>query len=95
MDQERFIVRADDLGELVAEYAGSSWERVREAVLEVMEEDHFGEDLHITRPEDLVAYGYRQGVGHVIMALVAGEARFELKRPAKANRRRKKTAREE
>jgi hypothetical protein len=95
MTGDRFIVRADNVGDLISEYTTISWACARESVLELMAEEYPSDGPQATVPEDLVEFGYRQGVGHVLMALMAGEARFELTAPPKPARRRKKTVREE
>jgi hypothetical protein len=95
MARDRFIVRTDNVGDLISEYTTTSWASVRESVLELMAEEYLSEDPQTVAPEDLVEFGYRQGVGHVLMALMAGEARFEFTAPAKPARRRKKNVREE
>jgi hypothetical protein len=95
MATDRFIVRTDNVGDLISEYTTISWACARESVLELMAEEYLSDDPQAATPEDLVEFGYRQGVGHMLMALMAGEARFELTAPPKPVRRRKKTTREE
>ncbi|MCL5279986.1 MAG: hypothetical protein M1376_08785 [Planctomycetes bacterium] len=102
MGDEMRIWRSDDLGTLISEYADASWQAVGEAVLEVLHETIGPEELAEMTPEELVHWGYAQGAGHLIMALLAREVRLDLiptqKRVRKMRRprgRRPNTARED
>jgi hypothetical protein len=78
MGDEMQIWRSDDLGTLIREYTDASWQAVGEAVLEVLHEKMSPEKLVEMTPEELVQWGYAQGVGHLIMALLAREVRLGL-----------------
>ncbi len=78
MGDEMRIWRSDDLGTLISEYADASWQAIGEAILEVLHETIGPEELAEMTPEELVHWGYAQGAGHLIMALLAREVRLEL-----------------
>jgi hypothetical protein len=81
MKDELYILRSDDLGALIREYADHSWQSVGEAVLEVLQETLDPQDAAALTPQEWVYQGYVQGVGHLIMALLAQEVRLELTDP--------------
>ncbi|MCL5282851.1 MAG: hypothetical protein M1376_23450 [Planctomycetes bacterium] len=102
MGDEMRIWRSDDLGALINEYTDASWQVVGEAVLEVLHETVGPEELAEMTPEELVQWGYAQGAGHLIMAMLAREVRLDLipgrERVQKTRRpgsRRPNTARED
>jgi hypothetical protein len=78
MGEEMRIWRSDDLGTLISEYTDASWQAVGEAVLQVLHETTGPEELAEMTPEELVHWGYAQGAGHLIMALLAREVRLDL-----------------
>jgi hypothetical protein len=78
MGDEMQIWRSDDLGTLIREYTDASWQAVGEAVLQVLHETISPEELAEMTPEELVHWGYGQGVGHLVMTLLAHEARLDL-----------------
>ncbi len=78
MGDEMRIWRSDDSGTLISEYAGASWQAVGEAILQVLHETIGPEELAEMTPEELVHWGYAQGAGHLIMALLAREVRLDL-----------------
>ncbi len=78
MGDEMRIWRSDDLGTLISEYTDASWQAVGEAVLQVLDETIGSEELAEMTPEELVHWGFAQGAGHLIMALLAGEVRLDL-----------------
>ena len=75
------ILRSDDPGALIREYADSSWQSVGEAVVEVLQETLDPQEWAEMTPEELIHQGYVQGVGHLIIALLAREVRLELTEP--------------
>jgi hypothetical protein len=89
MQQHRQIFRADNLGDLLSAASDWSWRQTRRSVLEVLEEQ-FGPDAAVNlSPEELIQFGYVQGVGHMIMQIVAGECQVGLKGPRRRRRSRK------
>ncbi len=90
MCDEMQIWRSDDLGTLIREYTDASWQAVGEAVLQVLYETISPEELAEMTPEELVHWGYAQGAGHLIMALLAGEVRLDLiPTPGRVRKRRR------
>ena len=87
MQQRKRVIRADEVGALVSAASEWSWSETRRSVLEVLEEQYGPEALANLSPEELVEFGYAQGVGHVIMQLVAGELHPELTDPRRKKKR--------
>ncbi len=75
--QEIDIVLSDKIGDLVQEVRTKSWGKTADSVLEILKETHGPEALENMSPEELIHWGYCQGAGHVIIALVAGELRVK------------------
>jgi hypothetical protein len=92
MHGERICVRADNVEDLISEAGAQSWGRTGASVLAVLREQLGPEALETLTPEELIHFGYCQGVGHVIMAIVGDGDQYELTRPT---RRRKKSRRKE
>lgn len=78
MGEEMRIWRSHDLGTLINEYTDASWQAVSEAVLQVLHKTIGPEELAEMTPEELVHWGYAQGAGHLIIALLAREVRLDL-----------------
>jgi hypothetical protein len=81
MKDELHILRSDDLGALIREYADRSWQGVGETVMEVLQETLDPQDAADMTPQEWVYQGFVQGAGHLIMALLAQEVRLELTGP--------------
>ena len=79
--KDKVIVRADNVGDLISECARVSWRKNQLSVLEVLAEQFGPDALDTMAPEELIAYGFAQGVGHVIMHLSTGELCPELRDP--------------
>ena len=84
MSKEVRIIRADDLKALIDEYDASSWADVGESVLQVLREVVGEEKLAAMSWQELIRLGYRQGAGHLIIAMMAGEQFLELVSKGKA-----------
>ncbi len=90
MGDEMRIWRSDDLGALIRDYTDASWLTVGAAVLEVLHETMDAEELAEMTPEELVHWGFAQGAGHLIIALLAGEVRLDLiPTPGRVRKRRR------
>ncbi len=71
--KDKFIVRADNVSDLVSESARVCWGLHQASVLEVLEEQMGPDARENLTPEELIAYGFAQGVGHVLMSLACNE----------------------
>ncbi len=70
---EKFIVRADNVDDLISESARVTWQRHGVSVLEVLEEQFGLQHLYGMAPEELIEIGFRQGVGQVLIDLATAE----------------------
>jgi hypothetical protein len=66
MKEQMHILRSDDLGALIREYADRSWQSVGEAVLEVLQETLDPQEHAAMTPQEWVYQGYVQGTDRTV-----------------------------
>ncbi len=86
MSNDTHIFRSDDLGALIREYADQSWQAAGDGIMEVLQETLDPQEADRMTPQEWVYQGFKQGAGHLIMALVAQEVRLELNDPRRGVR---------
>jgi hypothetical protein len=78
MSKEVRVIRSDDLLALLAEYDHGSWEEVGESVLQTLADTIGEQELAAMSWQQLIRLGYRNGAGHLLMAILADELHVEL-----------------